>query len=245
MNNVAWSGLADAKYYELIAKYCIPSWSKLPGDKYIVHDDNIINIPRFNIVQWNDIYNQGNLFTEFCNRTKPVNFWRKMQSQVWALRNLRQYEYVVLLDTDVEIVKFNQEEFDEILNGLVQSKHIWATGESQLKKLDAGHIIVNMNDPRLDQLLYDYENIWESKKILELDRAYDGEAVESLFEKYPSYKIKNTDHGGGLHTYTLGTVHYGSKIPKKIRSLWTGSTEDMILEMIKNKEVLLKILKKQ
>jgi len=245
MNNVAWSGLADAKYYELIAKYCIPSWSKLPGDKYIVHDDNIINIPRFNIVQWNDIYNQGNLFTEFCNRTKPVNFWRKMQSQVWALRNLRQYEYVVLLDTDVEIVKFNQEEFDEILNGLVQSKHIWATGESQLKKLDAGHIIVNMNDPRLDQLLYDYENIWESKKILELDRAYDGEAVESLFEKYPSYKIKNTDHGGGLHTYTLGTVHYGSKIPKKIRSLWTGSTEDMILEMIKNKEVLLKILESQ
>jgi hypothetical protein len=245
MNNVAWSGLADAKYYELIAKYCIPSWSKLPGDKYIVHDDNIINIPRFNIVQWNDIYNQGNLFTEFCNRTKPVNFWRKMQSQVWALRNLRQYEYVVLLDTDVEIVKFNQEEFDEILDGLVQSKHIWATGESQLKKLDAGHIIVNMNDPRLDQLLYDYENIWESKKILELDRAYDGEAVESLFEKYPSYKIKNTDHGGGLHTYTLGTVHYGSKIPKKIRSLWTGSTEDMILEMIKNKGVLLKILEKQ
>lgn len=245
MNNVAWSGLADAKYYELIAKYCIPSWTKLPGDKYIVHDDNIINIPRFNIVQWNDIYNQGNLFTEFCNRTKPVNFWRKMQSQVWALRNLRQYEYVVLLDTDVEIVKFNQEEFDKILDGLVQSKHIWATGESQLKKLDAGHIIVNMNDPRLDQLLYDYENIWESKKILELDRAYDGEAVESLFEKYPSYKIKNTDHGGGLHTYTLGTVHYGSKIPKKIRSLWTGSTEDMILEMIKNKEVLLKVLENQ
>jgi hypothetical protein len=245
MNNVAWSGLADAKYYELIAKYCIPSWTKLPGDKYIVHDNNIINIPRFNIVQWNDIYNQENLFTEFCNRTKPVNFWRKMQSQVWALRNLRQYEYVVLLDTDVEIVKFNQEEFDEILDGLTQSKHIWATGESQLKKLDAGHIVVNMSDPRLDQLLYDYENIWESKKILELDRAYDGEAVESLFEKYPSYKIKNTDHGGGLHTYTLGTVHYGSKIPKKIRSLWTGSTEDMILEMIENKEVLLKVLENQ
>jgi hypothetical protein len=245
MNNVAWSGLADAKYYEFIAKYCIPTWSKLLGDKYVVHDDNIINIPGINIVQWNDIYNQGNLFTEFCNRTKPVNFWRKMQSQVWALRTLRNYDFVVLLDTDVEIIKFNQEEFDEILNALVEGKYIWATGESQLKKLDAGHIIVNMSDPRLDQLLYDYENIWESKKIFELDRAYDGEAVESLFEKYPSYKIKNTDHGGGLHTYTLGTVHYGSKIPKKVRSLWTGSTEDMILEMIKNKEALLEMLESQ
>jgi hypothetical protein len=145
----------------------------------------------------------------------------------------------------VEIVKFNQEEFDSILKGLLESKCIWATGESQLKKLDAGHIVVNMSDRRLDQLLYDYENIWESKKILELDRAYDGDAVESLFEKYPSYKIKNTDHGGGLHTYALGTVHYGSKIPKKIRSLWTGSTKDMISEMIKNKEALLETLVNQ
>jgi hypothetical protein len=145
----------------------------------------------------------------------------------------------------VEIVKFNQDVFEQILSGLIESKHIWATGESQLKKLDAGHIIVNMSDPRLDQLLYDYENVWESKKIFELNRAFDGDAVESLFEKYPSYKIKNTDQGGGLHTYTLGTAHYGSKIPKKIRSLWTGSTEDMISEMIKNKEALLETLENQ
>jgi hypothetical protein len=243
--NIAWSGLADAKYYELIAKYCLPSWSKLPGDKYVICDEDVIDIPKIKIVQWNDIYNQNNLFTEFCNRTKPVNFWRKMQSQVWALRNLRDYNFVVLLDTDVEVINFNLDEFDSILKGLLESKCIWATGESQLKKLDAGHIIVNMIDPRLDQLLYDYENIWESKKILELDRAYDGDAVESLFEKYPSYKIKNTDHGGGLHTYRLGTAHYGSKIPKKIRSLWKGSTEDMISEMIKNKEALLKRLESQ
>jgi hypothetical protein len=243
--NIAWSGLADAKYYEFIAKYCLPSWQQLPGDKYVICDDDVIDIPNIKIVQWNNVYNQGNLFTEFCNRTKSVNFWRKMQSQVWALRNLRQYDFVVLLDTDVEIVKFNQDVFEQILSGLIESKHIWATGESQLKKLDAGHIVVNMSDSRLDQLLYDYENIWESKKIFELNRAFDGDAVESLFEKYPSYKIKNKDQGGGLHTYTLGTVHYGSKIPKKIRSLWTGSTEDMISEMIENKEVLLKVLENQ
>jgi hypothetical protein len=243
--NIAWSGLADAKYYEFIAKYCLPSWQQLPGDKYVICDDDVIDIPNIEIVQWNNVYNQGNLFTEFCNRTKSVNFWRKMQSQVWALRNLRRYDFVVLLDTDVEIVKFNQDVFEQILIGLIESKHIWATGESQLKKLDAGHIIVNMSDSRLDQLLYDYENIWESKKIFELNRAFDGDAVESLFEKYPSYKIKNKDQGGGLHTYTLGTVHYGSKIPKKIRSLWTGSTEEMISEMIKDKENLLKILESQ
>ena len=65
--NVAWSGLADAKYYELIAKYCLPSWQRLPGDIYVICDDDVIDISSIRIVQWNNIYNRGNLFTEFCN----------------------------------------------------------------------------------------------------------------------------------------------------------------------------------
>jgi hypothetical protein len=241
--NIAWSGLADAKYYEHIAKYCLPSWTKLPGDKYVVCDNNVIDIPSIEIVKWNDIYNQKNKFTEFCNRTKPVNFWRKMQSQVWALTALKNYDWVVLLDTDVEILDFDILEFDNILKGILADNYIWATGESQLKKLDAGHIVVNMKHPKLTQLIYEYEDIWESKKIFSLFRAYDGEALESMFVKYPSFKIKNTDHGGGLHTYKMGTVHYGSKIPKELRSIWKGTSQDLISEMIKDKEGLLKSLK--
>ena len=95
-----------------------------------------------------------------------------------------------------------------------------------------------MRDPRLDQLIYDYENIWESGKIFELFRYYDGNAVESLFEIYPSYKILNTDHGGGLHTYELGTVHYGSKIPKLLRALYNNTTNFMVDEIIKQKSIM-------
>jgi len=100
-----------------------------------------------------------------------------------------------------------------------------------------------MKHPKLAQLMYDYEDIWESKKIFSLYRAYDGDALESMFTKYPSYKIKNTDHGGGLHTYKLGTVHYGSKIPKELRSIWKGASQDLVSEMIRDKEGLLKSLK--
>lgn len=242
--NIAWSGLADLKYYEYIAQYCIPSWNKLPGDKYIIYDvPYTFELPKFFLVPWNDIYNQRNKFTDFCSRTKPMNFWRKMQSQVWALKALRNYDWVVLLDTDVEILNFDQAELEKIIKEVKQNNFIWATGESQKGYLDAGHVIVNMQDPRLDKLIYEYEDIWESKKIFSLYRAYDGDALETMLTKYPSYKIKNTDHGGGLHTYKLGTVHYGSKIPKEIRALWKGNTDVMVSEMIKDKEDFLSRLK--
>jgi hypothetical protein len=228
--------LADSNYYHRIAKYCLPSWDKLPGDKYIVHDGNDINILNINIVDWKYAFNRSNTFTKKCSRTKPLNFWRKMQSQIWALKNLRQYDWVVLLDTDIEIFKFNNEEFNNILNGILSSNVIWATGQSQKNKLDAGHIVVNMRDSRLNELMYDYENIWESGNIFKLRRYYDGEAVESLITgKWPSYKINNIDHGGGLHTYELGTVHYGSKIPKMLRALWDGNYNFLIEEMINDK----------
>jgi hypothetical protein len=151
-----------------------------------------------------------------------------MQSQVWAVQNSQKYDWLVLLDTDVEIVNFNNKVFKKILKEMTQQNLIWATGESQKHNLDAGHIVVNMRHPLVTKLFEDYENIWESGEIFNLDRHYDGNVVESLFDRYPSYKIKNTDHGAGLHTYELGTVHYGSKIPKAVRAAWPGDTPALI-----------------
>jgi hypothetical protein len=232
---IAWSGLADSKYYNYIAKYCLPSWAKLPGDKFIVHDSHDIEDFNLNIIKWQNVYNKNNTFTKKCQRTKPINFWRKMQSQIWALNNLVGYDFVILLDTDVEILNFNTTEFLDILQILKNQDLIWATGESQKNKLDAGHIIVNMKHDLLKNLIFDYENIWESGEIFNFTRQYDGQAVEFLLEKYPSYKIKNIDHGGGLHTYNLGTVHYGSKVPKLLRACYGNFSENIVNDIINEK----------
>lgn len=225
---IAWSGLADKKYYEHIAKYCLPSWKNLPGDKFLVTDSDKIDIPDIKYIKWDDIYDKGAKFPTVCDKTKPMNFWRKMQSQVWALRNLRDYDWVILIDTDIEIYNFNIKYFNKILKNIKKNQFIWATGESQIGGLDAGHIIVNMKHLDLTMLINHYENIWESGDIFKLERYYDGHAVESMFDKFPSYKIPNTDHGGGFHTYDLGTIHYGSKLPKALRAAWTDDTEKLI-----------------
>ena len=237
--NIAWSGLADSVYYHYIAKYCVPSWITLPGDKFIIHDGKDISLTGLNIVAWDKIYNRNNIFTQKCQRTKPLNFWRKMQSQVWALKSLQQYDFVILLDTDVEIINFNIEQLQNIFQEMKNQNLIWAIGQSQKNKLDAGHIVVNMKHQLLRSLIFDYEDIWESEKIFQFRRFYDGNAVEYLQEKYPSVKISNTDHGGGLHTYELGTVHYGSKFPKVLRALYKGSIENMISSIIQDKNQLI------
>lgn len=228
---LAFSGLADEKYYEHIAKYCLPSWEKLPGDRFIIHDSNKINLPFIQCVEWDIIYDRNANFPKICTRSKPHNFWRKMQSQVWAVRNLRNYNWLVLLDTDIEVLNFNYDYFKNLLSGLEESNLIWATGESHKGGLDAGHIIFNMRHPRLDELVNYYENIWESGDIFKLERYYDGHAIESMFPLFPSFKIKNIDHGTGFHSYELGTVHYGSKLPKAIRAAWPGDINEMVTRM--------------
>lgn len=220
---IAWSGLADKKYYEYIAKYCLPSWGNLPGDVYLVTDDVTLPVKGMTVVDYNSIENKESKF--LAGSKKVHNFWRKMQSQVWAIKNLTQYDYVVLLDTDIEVFNFNNEMFAEIINDFEQSGLVWATGRSQRGGHDSGFIIFNMSHAARLPLINTYENIWESGEIEGLDKAYDGNAVEMLLETTPSLKIKNNDYGKGLHIYDVGVVHWGSKEPKADRAAAKSGVE--------------------
>lgn len=237
-----WSGLADAHYYNYIAKYCLPSWTKLPGEKYVIHDADKINIDGINIVDWKTVPNNNSKFLEVTIKTKPLNFWRKMQSQVWAARNLTDCDFLILLDTDIEVLDFDLEKFEVMLEEFKKSDLVWATGRSQSRLHDSGFIVLNVSHPRYKEVINYYEDIWESNKISTLAKPYDGHAVESMFELYPSYKVMNTDYGRGLHVYDLGFVHYGSKLPKSLREssnrpgkeLIEIYTRDIVVKKYKN-----------
>ena len=226
---IKWSGLADKKYYEYIAKYCLPSWQHLPGEKHIIHDSNKITHKFLNVIDSKKVENYNTPFWKIqTSRKKTNNFWRKMQSQVWAVRNIKDCDFLVLLDTDIEVLDFNEDMFNSELEKFIESGYVWATGRSQSRLHDSGFIIFNMNHPDLHTLVNEYENIWDSGEIFNLKKSYDGNAVESMFEKWPSYKIMNTDYGKGLHIYDVGVVHYGSKMPKQMRAECTGDAKTML-----------------
>jgi hypothetical protein len=225
---LTWSGLADNNYYEAIAKYCLPSWEKLPGKKFVIHDANSICITDVEIIPWEHVPNNDANFLKTNPKKKPWNFWRKMQSQVWAIRNLKDCDFFILLDTDIEILDFDELKFERELDNLRTSGNVWATGKSQLQKLDAGFIIIDMQHPKVSELTNYYENIWESNTITTLPKGYDGDAVESMFPIYPSYRLSNRDYGNGLHIYAVGAVHWGSKIPKALRAAWEGDGKSLV-----------------
>lgn len=216
---IVWSGLADDRYYEVIAKFCLPSWNKLPGEKNIITDSDRIVFPFINITPWNTVENRNSKFLLKKPSKKTWSFWRKMQSQVWAARNYKlDYDFVILLDTDIEILdSFDLIKLEDELEKFLKSGFVWATGRSQSRLHDSGFIILNTKHQLYDKVMNDYENIWETEKISQLRKPYDGIAVESMFDDYPSYKVSNIDYGKGFHVYDIGLVHYGSKIPKKIR----------------------------
>lgn len=237
-----WSGLADENYYNVIAKYCIPSWTKLPGDKNIIHDSNVINFSNISITYWDNVYNKNSEFLKSpLVSKKSLNFWKKMQSQVWAARRFKKdYNFIILLDTDIEVLDFDIDMLEKELDNFVSSNLPWATGRSQSRLHDSGFIILNTQHRLFDELINHYENIWESGDIFKLRKWYDGHAVESMFELYPSYKIMNTDCGKGLHVYNLGLAHYGSKIPKALRAENIGLGKEIIDMYLKNKNIIIK-----
>lgn len=227
-HKINWSGLADENYWKYIAQFCVPSWTVLPGEKYIVTESKLIAIPGINLVDWNTVPDNNSNFLKLTKKLKTLNFWRKMQSQVWALKNLTACDVLVLLDTDVEIINYDDAKFEKCLDEFLASGLVWTTGESQQRKLDAGHIFINTKHPDLKELTHDYEDYWNSGKIFTLAKAYDGEVVEDMFAKYPSFKIKNRDYGSGLHVYDIGTVHWGSKEPKQLRAEWKGDGKSLV-----------------
>ena len=234
MQKIAWSGLTDSVYWDIIASCCVPSWNTLPGDKYLICDFESYN--DITVINSSTIDNPNSAFLKTHTRSrKQNNFWKKMRSQVWAIKNLKSYECIVLLDTDIEVYDFNQDIFNKHVNNFLKSNCVWGLGNSQINDIDAGMIFINPAHPLLNDFVCEYENMWESGEILKLPKPYDGDVVVEMIKKYPFYEIPNWDHGQGQHSYSFGFYHWGSKESKPIRKNLTDS-KHFIHEKIANND---------
>lgn len=219
--SIAFVGVSDQHYYEHIAKYCLPSWETLPGDKFLITDLLDVREHFFKIVNLDKILNlESNFIKNFQSSKKVYNFWKKMQSQCWAIKNLKTYDWVVLLDTDVENINFDEKMFDEHLEKIKENNQLWGIGFKRNlfnDSIDSGVIIVNMLHPDVDVAFDEYETFWNQGKIYDLKKAYDGNVMVEMLKKYTATYILTTGYGHGRFLYDVGIMHWGGKEPKEFR----------------------------
>jgi len=218
---IAWVGLADKNYWDYIAKYCVPSWSVLPGDKFLVTDEVSLSSDHFlNLIYFDQIKNQNAVFTKHKISKKTTNFWKKMQAQRWAISTLTDYDWVILCDTDIEVINFNLNLFLDNLQDIKNQNKLWGIGFKRdmfEDSIDSGFISVNMKHPEVNKAFVEYENIWESGKIFNLKKSYDGNAMWEMVTNYPAFKFLETGLGDGKFLYDIGLFHWGGRLPKEIR----------------------------
>lgn len=225
MKQIAWSGLSDYNYWNNIAGLCVPSWKDLPGDKFLVTDKIDLTVEGISLIDWQQVGDNYSGFpTKFSQGKKQTNFWRKMKSQIWAIKNLKKYDWVVLLDTDIEVHKFNNLILENILSDIRKQNKLWSVGCSN-EGVDAGFIIVDMQNNQVDDFFKEYENFWEEGHILKLKNGYDGDVVEEMTHRYEPLFVYNINTDYGQYFYDVGLYHWGSKISKPIRRSLSNSFE--------------------
>lgn len=235
---IAFLGLCDQQYYDHIGKYCLPSWESLPGDKFLITDILDIKEDFLKIIDLTNVLDlESNFIKKFQTSKKVYNFWKKMQSQCWAIKNFKKYDWVVLLDTDIENINFDKVMFDQYLEKIKKNNQLWGIGFKRNMfddSIDSGFIVVNMLHRDVDVAFKEYENFWNQGKIYDLKKAYDGNVMWEMIKKFPGEYFLTTSYGQGRFIYDIGLIHWGGGEPKEFRK-----------SLIDSKKYVLELLKKE
>ena len=174
----------NKEYWDLTAKYCIPTWN-LPGRvtvyveqtegdmkwvSEIPFDVELITVPK---LKWE----AGN------RRRKILKFWGKSYAQIRAVQTRGIDERVIWLDADIEPTFENvapaynfESEFKEAVGLLNSGDHedCW----------ESGFVIFNQHCGKLGRFIKQYQDAWNDEEIMEsLWRPYDAQVIGHVAEK--------------------------------------------------------------
>lgn len=234
--NIAWCGVTDRHYWGRIAKHCVPSWNILPGQVFCINEEKNLNITGVTSISYQRTIETDCKFRSVADGAKIVNFWKKMRSQIWALDNLAWADVIVLLDTDIEAVAFDQDRFMQRARDFLTSQQMWATSHRQgcavtsdQAYIDSGVIFFNPRHPDLRDWRNNYEAIWNSGAIWHLPRPFDGDAVVCMLRLYPSFRINHRNIAKGCNLYAWGMTHWGSVSKQWRQSAQQSQVLDRVL----------------
>lgn len=167
--NLLWVTSYNSQYYDATTVNIIDTWKKLPGDIKFINDD----IDKNNFLDCN--FKKNNL------SKIEVKFWKKSRSILNFLYSHKDYDFIVWLDADVEILQT-----PEVINILPESHQLLSANKKIPQNgtsLDTGFIAFNMKYKRLNEFLKIYETFWLTDNFEKLPFRYDAPALEYILKK--------------------------------------------------------------
>ena len=197
-SDITWISTIDAGKYD--AYYCnaINTWNLLPGRKILFLDGSAEVIPDIEVIDfWQTIDKNSSNWLSETRPKKAHRFWFKGHTIYHSLKE-KYSKYIIWIDADVLVEKSPSIEMLEIGNfpfAMMEFKHsLYPEGHLLGRAIESGLQIFNILHPDIDKIRDEYYDYWESGKIFDLYRPYDGWVSTAISKKYNFLNLVNVDH---------------------------------------------------
>jgi hypothetical protein len=197
-DDITWVSTIDAEKYDAFYRNAIDTWHQLPGKKILYMDGVSSVIPDIEVIDfWSTVDRTKSAWLSDSRPKKAHRFWFKGHTVYHALKE-KYSKYVIWLDADVLVEKPPTLEMLDIGDypfAMMEFKHsLYPEGHLLGKAIESGLQIFNLHHNDIDTIRDEYYNYWESGKIFELYRPYDGWVSTEISKKYKFLNLVNATH---------------------------------------------------
>ena len=196
-NDVTWVSTIDSAKYNASYKDSIDTWNLLPGRKILFLDGEADVIPEIEVVEfWSTVNKESSKWLSESRPKKANRFWYKGHTIYYALKE-KYSKFVIWIDADVLVkqpLPLDLLEIQEVV-AMMEFKHsLYPDGHLLGRAIESGLQIFNTEHPDIDKLREDYYDYWESGKILQLYRPFDGWVSTEISKQYEFLNLVDVSH---------------------------------------------------
>lgn len=193
MDSCVWiSSISDVRFE--IYRPAIETWGLLPGKKILFLDGKQQTLNNIEVIDFWSKVDDRFQWPKEPRPTKAHRFWFKAYSLYYSLTNFKD-DYVIWIDADV----YANHTFDKELLDI--KDHLFSTMwfKSNIKEkpeyvAETGLQIFNMKHVDIKKYAEEYISYWETLKLYDLYRGYDGYVTGDLIPKYDFVNLVDKDH---------------------------------------------------
>lgn len=193
INDITWITSFNSIYYENVAKYNLPTWDYLEGNKVLMVDD----MPGFTY-KGTTVINSAPAYppkTDIYYQIsgKKHKFWKKGKCFIWALRNIKT-RYLIWLDSDVKV-----NATPDLARFMPEEGQVASVICGNLVQAESGFVIIDRHHELFDSWLKVYEEAWYNGIVDTLHRPWDNDilwyAIKNLPHKNLSKSVQRSPQG--------------------------------------------------